>query len=821
VHGANDTFTDFTVRRQKVLNALLWLKQNNPYYKAITIDYDTIAELPVNSIPKQIFVNSVPATCETLETNSVLGSHNIEPDDMNVHSDTELENDIDSDDKSQHNYTSFIPVPQQQQTEIEAIRSIIQHENITLPWPEISKTAVSEFTTEGLATMAFPTLFPYGTGDPTKKQRHHAVSLSDAFKHLISFGETVDGKIVWRFASHPRFMYWALNMKQRHQVLSQANVYMKQHPKDATLTLDQLKRMVSHADSEQLMSRFSRYISNVQGTKQYWYQRSLELRALIESKGTPTFFWTVSAADTYWPQLHELMPHDPNPTHSKKIQAVINNPHLADWYFTQRLSDLIKQWLYKEMDAEWHWYRFEYQSRGSTHAHGCAKLKSDPGLCQLMKKAAISWKLQKNLPVSGQFTTIEKQLIAEGNQAAEIVVKYCNWLTCTFNKDLPSDNWRMPTPENHPCAKNPLITQSHEQDYYDLVNVVEQHTKCSAAYCLKKKKGQTETKCRFEYPRQLQSETKLHFEELPNQRIHAKVITKRNDPLINSHNELLLKYWRANVDVQAIVDIEDCVRYMTKYAAKAETTSQTAKEIFRTCVNNQSVASQTSTVIRSAMIKSIGERDFSAQETAHMLLGLPLYSCTFSFATVAIDSIKTIEIQNNGTRTKISHKMSIVEAYAKRLENLPNNEAISEMNLMQFSEHFYINNNTVRERKTPVIVRTYPNYSSNSKGKSYPLYCKCQLIKYKPWKEQFSDAWGNLPDSDDTYIMAYHDFIQSATASRYVQNTAKELEEVEQYLQTVQLDNAMNSDEYEIHNEESVQQQEEWMLLSQLNPSYI
>ena len=74
------------------------------------------------------------------------------------------------------------------------------------------------------------------------------------------------------------------------------------------------------------------------------------------------------------------MPHNPNPTHSVKINAVINNPHITDWHFTKRLSDLNEHWLYGQMDAEWHWYRLEYQSRGSTHAHSCAKLTSDSSL---------------------------------------------------------------------------------------------------------------------------------------------------------------------------------------------------------------------------------------------------------------------------------------------------------------------------------------------------------------------------------------------------------------------------------------------------------
>jgi hypothetical protein len=378
--GCNDTFSNFTVRRQKVLTALIWLKQNNLFYKTIVIDYAVVQQLPENGVPDALLHDlsnkgELQGTCEYTPPRNNDHNECIEDE-----SDTDSEMDCmnpqmvhetscnESDGVIDHNSTSFISVPQQEQTEIEAIQNVIQEQNITpLPWPEMSRSPINEFTTEGLATMAFPTLFPYGTGDPTTKSRQCSISFSESFKHLISFGECINNKFVWRFATHPRFMYWALNMKQRHQLLSQANVYLRQHPNDATLTLMQLRNMVDKSTSEQLMSRLHKYASKVQGTKQYWYQRSLELKALIHTKGAPTFFWTVSAADTYWPELHiNLLPNDHSScaqmTHSMKIKAVIDNPHITDWYFTKRLSDLIKHWLYDEMDAEWHWYRFECQS---------------------------------------------------------------------------------------------------------------------------------------------------------------------------------------------------------------------------------------------------------------------------------------------------------------------------------------------------------------------------------------------------------------------------------------------------------------------------
>lgn len=185
---------------------------------------------------------------------------------------------------------SFMPLPHNQLLELDLIRAMINGDN-PIEWPTIAGEAINEFQTPGLATMAFPTLFPYGKGDPTTKDRQIEVQQADAFKHLMRYGDTSpEGNPRWRFASHPRFPYWALNMKQRHQLLSQSKVYLRKTPADANLTIEQLRDMVGHMSSDQLMNRIQRYAAKVQGTNQYWYQRLQELRALLDQKGPPTFF---------------------------------------------------------------------------------------------------------------------------------------------------------------------------------------------------------------------------------------------------------------------------------------------------------------------------------------------------------------------------------------------------------------------------------------------------------------------------------------------------------------------------------------------------
>ena len=103
-----------------------------------------------------------------------------------------------------------------------------------------------------------------------------------------------------------------------------------------------------------------------------------DLKAIITTVGTPTIFFTFSSADMHWPDLYVLLGNE-NSAGVKRRQAVINNPHNVDLFFTLRLESFNKHWLYKTLDAKWHWYRFEYQDRGSIHCHGTAKLSNDPG----------------------------------------------------------------------------------------------------------------------------------------------------------------------------------------------------------------------------------------------------------------------------------------------------------------------------------------------------------------------------------------------------------------------------------------------------------
>ena len=123
--GANNTEAHFKVRRAKVLEALLWLQQNNSFYKDIEIDFDSISRLPTNGIPEDIL--TVITNTDTSEP----------PTEGPGPLDDALQNDEgnDDDDTSTVN-TSFLPQPQNMQREEDAIRSAIDGQD-SLDWPPL------------------------------------------------------------------------------------------------------------------------------------------------------------------------------------------------------------------------------------------------------------------------------------------------------------------------------------------------------------------------------------------------------------------------------------------------------------------------------------------------------------------------------------------------------------------------------------------------------------------------------------------------------------------------------------------------------------
>ena len=114
----------------------------------------------------------------------------------------------------------------------------------------------------------------------------------------------------------------------------------------------------------------------------------------------------------------------------------------------------------RNLGSSWHWYRYEYAvQRGSIHRHayGVAKLKNDPGLCQLTETA-----LKASLAVKRKDTSKEsfskQQLyeldydINQGKEAEKIVCQYADVQNGILAHQMKAGQNQTNIPANNPFS---------------------------------------------------------------------------------------------------------------------------------------------------------------------------------------------------------------------------------------------------------------------------------------------------------------------------------------------------------------------------------
>ncbi len=135
-----------TVRKQKVHNASVWLINNIPHYSELTVNEDALSSLPDNGVPPAL--TSVETDDDMISDDNcsaAAGPPTDNPSEDIVYNDsTEM--------------SSLLPVGEQQQQEMEAVRNHLS-ENEPMQWPSVGNEPLNEYQVSHLATLAFPTLF--------------------------------------------------------------------------------------------------------------------------------------------------------------------------------------------------------------------------------------------------------------------------------------------------------------------------------------------------------------------------------------------------------------------------------------------------------------------------------------------------------------------------------------------------------------------------------------------------------------------------------------------------------------------------------------
>ena len=586
------------------------------------------------------------------------------------------------------------------------------------PWPQVSSTPINEFQTEGYMTLAFPSLFPTEAAD-FSAPRVHPITIGYYFKHLMMFKDGC-------FAKHPRFRYFALNTEMRWRALQAGRIYVRQNAQDARLTVQELRDMVGN-EGAAFSNRVLHFASSLRGTGPYWFKQRSRLIAMVDTLGLPTVFFTHSAADLQWPELARLIcPEDPESSTSRS-RALNDNPAVADWFFFHRIQLFLKFFYTEILKVSEYWLRFEWQYRGSPHVHGLAWISNAPD--------------------------VQEAFSSSGSEEMRAVVKrFIDSVVSTVNPALLPDGSNLseappPQVQPHVCNKAYCEVDNLQQDLVHLVATCQRHTRCSSAYCLRQKKGQQS--CRFGYPKPLQEQTTIEVDEIGD----PELFTARNDPLINSYNPAQPAGWRANVDMQYCVSRHKVIEYCAKYATKSEPRSKPLKDIYSGIVRGLGEGDKSLKVVQKLLVNSVGERDYSAQETCHLLLQIPLYMASQDFVVLSLDGTRMVEAQLEEDQPVTV--LSSLDHYLAR----PPSEVFESLALLHFTQHYSVRkagSSHPQRRSKSVVVIVRPHCPPDPNGPKYEQYCCHKLMLHKAFRCE-----SELLSGFDTFAEAYAEYLQT------------------------------------------------------------
>ena len=298
----------------------------------------------------------------------------------------------------------------------------------------------------------------------------------------------------------------------------------------------------------------------------YLQSRKKDIFAMIRQLSLPTWFMSLSAADTRWTDLLKMLAKLNNGisytdkdleglTSQEKTKLVQRDPVTCSRYFDHRVQEFLNAILKSNCEPigklRDFFYRVEFQQRGSPHIHMLVWIENAP--------------------------TLEKS-------SEEEIVKFVDkYLTCSVNDAETAHLVELQTHKHsRTCRKKgkaicrfgfPLPPLPRTMLLYPLEEEVDQFRKkyTELQNAMNENKDNDVSFVEF-----LETVAKMTFEDyvkcIRSSLNAPKVFLKRapNEMRVNLFNVKILLAWKANLDIQIVLEPYGCASYVVGYIRKSQ-----------------------------------------------------------------------------------------------------------------------------------------------------------------------------------------------------------------------------------------------------------
>ncbi|XP_061399099.1 uncharacterized protein LOC133334797 [Musca vetustissima] len=572
-------------------------------------------------------------------------------------------------------------------------------------------------------------------------------------------------------------------------IKSAMSIALRKHTRSGNVTarnaLDDsyMNSLIQHDDGY-------RILKGIRTSPAHWEGEKKKAVAMIRQFGLPTFFITLSAAETKWLELLVILSKTvdnidiseddaSNLSFSEKARLIRSDAITCSRYFDFRFRQLFSLFkmndgIFDEHFVEKYYWRVEFQQRGSPHIHGMYWLKDAPkiDLTNSSSFASVISFIDKYISTNGSDEQLQEYIAYQRhNHNRSCTREYRGEKICRYGMPyppLPATEILLPLPEN--CENIQELKESYDR-IQSMLNANLDSEQISQLNNFENFLSHENINLTYEnYLLALRSSLKK-----------PKIFLKRRfeDKMVNAYNPTILSLHRANMDIQYILDPYACCSYIINYINKS---NRGVSRILRDAVEeiragNHSIKQKLQHIAH----KFISGTEISAQEATYCCLGMRLSES--SNAEVYINTGRPEErvfllrpreqLQNLPPDSSDIYAVGILEHYVQRPDELEhicladfaanykysksrrsNNreadyeEQDPEENAEQILRIFKLKDNSgfVQEKIKPHVIR-YRRYNVNTHRSDY---FRELVMLFHPWRNEELDLLHN--DNEATCI---------------------------------------------------------------------
>ena len=409
---------------------------------------------------------------------------------------------------------------------------------------------------------------------------------------------------------------------------------------------------------------------------QYLNRKRKEIFAMIRQLGLPTWFISLSAADTRWGSLLSTLARFVDGAHlteeeasnldwKEKCRLINSDPVITARFFDNRFKNFLKKVIYSPSNplgqAVDHFYKIEFQHRGSPHVHMLLFCSDSPKYVpgDSLQNTKIAEYIDKFVSCSQDTDDKTKEKIKMQIHQHSRTCRKNNSPVCRFNFPIPPFEKTVVLEPSEDPSKEDERNFKKIKEFLDSTSNTSECTMDDMLTML----GLTYTQYELAVRSSL-SDTRIFLKRKP------------CECRVNQYMRSLINFYDANHDIQFCINSYSVVIYIVNYIQKCDRgVSLGLRKVIEECKRDKISLKDQINKIGKVFVKS---SEISVQEAIYMLLGLHMTGFSREREVIVTrDKKERTRILKNHTRLSLLDDDSedifcddIYERYRKRPQSM-------------------------------------------------------------------------------------------------------------------------------------------------------